>query len=87
MDWKIGQPNPDWYFLRHVHFCVKVWGPSVEIQALRAHEIWSISEYQISVFFGNKLKDEESTPYWIAGHTILELGAPVPLDPVVRGFG
>ena len=87
MDWEIREPYLYWNFLWHIYFCIEIWSPSVEVQSLRSHEIWTISEDQVSVFFGYKLKNEEASPYGIAGDTILELGSPIPLDPVVCGFG
>ena len=84
---EVGEPYPYWNFLRHIYFCVEIWSPSVEVQSLRSHEVWAISEDEILVFFGYKLKNEEASPYGVAGNTILELGSPVSLDPVIRGFG
>ena len=87
MDWEVGEPYPHWNFLRHIYFCVEVRGPPVEIQSLRTHEVRVVSEDQVSIVFGYKFKNEEASPYGVAGNTVLELGPPIPLDPVVCGFG
>ena len=87
VDWKVWKPYPHWNFLRYIYFRVEIWSPSVEIQSLRSHEIRAISEDQVSIIFGYKLKNEEASPYGVASNTVLELGPPVPLDPVVCGFG
>ena len=65
---------------------IKVGRPPVEIQALRPHEVRAAHEDQISIFLGYELEYEESSSNDVAGHTILQLGSLVTLDPVVGGF-
>ena len=50
----MGKVNPKWDYIRYIHFWVEVRGPSIQIETSRIHEVGTISEEEIPVFFGFK---------------------------------
>ena len=87
MDRKIGEPNLDWNLFGNIYSGIEVRRPSVEVQTLGAHEIGSTSEDEIVILFGDEFEDEETSAHRIAGDTMLQVGSPATLNPIVRGFG
>jgi hypothetical protein len=50
------ETNPDQKSSRDIIFGTEIWGPTIEIHAFGAHEIWGTSENQIPIFFVLKQK-------------------------------
>ena len=87
MDRQIGEPYPDRDLFGYMYCGIKVWRPSIEVQSLGAHEIGAAPEDEITVLFGDEFKDEETSAHRVAGETMLQMGSPVTLNPIIRGFG
>ena len=77
----MGELNPNWNRLRDIFFGVKREVIFVEVHSSWAHEVWSISEYEISIFFFLKNEDKIpfSTEYLL--HFSLDEGSPVFTEP------
>ena len=86
VDRQVWEPNPYWHFFRHVDRGIKIGCLPIEIHALRPHGVRADPEDQISIFLGYELEYEESSSNGVVGHTILQLGSPVTMDPVIGGF-
>ena len=86
MDRKIGKPYPDRNLFGNSYSGIEFRRPSVEVQTLRSHEIGASPEDKITVLFGDEFEDEETSAHRVAGDTMFQLGSPVTLNPIVRGF-
>ena len=86
MDREIGQVNPKWNHLGDIHSWVKVRGPAIHIETLGPHEIWLVSENQISIFFCNKFEEEEPSSNCVIGDTIGDQRSTFFLDPVISSL-
>ena len=86
MDRKIGEPNLDRNLFGNINSGIEFRRPSVEVQTLGAHEVGATPEDQITVLFGDEFEDEKTSAHWVAGDAMLQVGSPVSLNPIVRGF-
>ena len=61
MHQQVQKPNPDWNREWKILGGIKIRGPFIQVEPLRAHEIGTISKNDIMVFNWFKHEDEESS--------------------------
>jgi hypothetical protein len=62
VNWQIWETNPYRDSFGNIYCRIKVRGPFVQVETLRAHEIRAILEDQIFVFFGGEFEEEKPSP-------------------------
>lgn len=83
----MGQANPNRDCIRYIHFWVEVRGPYVQVKTSRIHEVGTISEDEIPIFFDFKEESIVTPSTESYGDFSLDVRIPVALHPFLNSSG
>ena len=86
MDRQIWQVNPNRDCFGDVNNRIEIRSPTVQVEALRTHEVRPITEDQVTVLPGDELKKKEASTYSIASNPVGDQWSLVFLDPIINCF-